>query len=236
MEDKLCKLCRETKPISDFYLCGGHLSGRCKKCFGEYQRNNQNRPANITRYSTSHREQINNRHREKYHSTLAASRAYSRTKRARLISTRPDYYREYANKWRSKEYRLKKYLPSYILPRILRVRFLRAISQQYKSTSVINLVGCSMEFLRAYLESKFLPGMNWENRGMKGWHIDHIIPCAAFDLTKLEDQQKCFHYTNLQPLWARDNLIKSNSLPTDKPASAIALSSGSGNEPPPPVS
>jgi hypothetical protein len=48
--------------------------------------------------------------------------------------------------------------------------------------------------------------MNWENQGE--WHIDHILPCASFDLTKEEEQRKCFHYTNLQPLWAKDNMIK----------------------------
>ena len=50
--------------------------------------------------------------------------------------------------------------------------------------------------------------MSWENHGT--WHIDHRVPCAKFDLTKKEEQEKCFHYTNLQPLWAKDNLSKGN--------------------------
>lgn len=50
--------------------------------------------------------------------------------------------------------------------------------------------------------------MSWENRGNFGWHVDHIKPCASFDLTKPEEQAKCFHYTNLQPLWARENIAK----------------------------
>jgi len=54
--------------------------------------------------------------------------------------------------------------------------------------------------------------MSWDNHGFKGWHIDHIIPCSAFDLTKVEEQKKCFHYTNLQPLWAKDNLSKGDKL------------------------
>ena len=69
------------------------------------------------------------------------------------------------------------------------------------------LLGCSVEFARRYLESLFLPGMTWDNHGE--WHIDHIRPCASFsDLTQLEQQQECCHYTNLQPLWAEDNLSK----------------------------
>lgn len=69
-------------------------------------------------------------------------------------------------------------------------------------------VGCSPYFLRNYLESKFQDGMTWDNYGLHGWHIDHIIPCSAFDLTDPEQQRQCFHYTNLQPLWAYENLSK----------------------------
>jgi hypothetical protein len=68
----------------------------------------------------------------------------------------------------------------------------------------------SIEFLKNYLESKFKPGMSWEKRGLI--HIDHIIPCAAFDLTDLKQQLKCFHYTNLQPLWAHENLSKNSKI------------------------
>ena len=68
------------------------------------------------------------------------------------------------------------------------------------------LVGCSIEDLKAHIESKFKPGMTWENHGQ--WHIDHIEPIASFDLTDPAQQRECFHYTNLQPLWAKENLSK----------------------------
>ena len=48
--------------------------------------------------------------------------------------------------------------------------------------------------------------MSWGNYGK--WHVDHIRPCASFNLVNEEEQKKCFHYTNLQPLWAKDNLSK----------------------------
>ena len=70
----------------------------------------------------------------------------------------------------------------------------------------------SIEDLRFHLQKNWLPGMSWENYGYYGWHIDHIIPCSKFDLSKLEEQKKCFHFTNLQPLWALDNIKKSNKL------------------------
>lgn len=82
-----------------------------------------------------------------------------------------------------------------------------------KVTSSVELLGCSVAEARAHLESQFTEGMTWENHGLHGWHIDHIKPCASFDLTLDEEQRKCFHYSNLQPLWAEDNLRKSDNYP-----------------------
>jgi hypothetical protein len=70
------------------------------------------------------------------------------------------------------------------------------------------LIGCTVEELMQHLERQFLPGMTWDNHGHHGWHIDHIRPCASFDLTDPEQQRQCFHYSNLQPLWAIDNIKK----------------------------
>ena len=75
-----------------------------------------------------------------------------------------------------------------------------------KNNKTIELLGCSISFLKGYLEGKFKEGMTWENHGE--WHIDHIKPCASFNLLDDEQQKKCFHYTNLQPLWAFENLSK----------------------------
>lgn len=79
-----------------------------------------------------------------------------------------------------------------------------------KQCSVDKLIGCSIQDLKNYLESLFKDGMNWNNKHL--WHIDHILPCSSFDLTNIVEQQKCFHYTNLQPLWAKENLMKSNKI------------------------
>lgn len=80
-------------------------------------------------------------------------------------------------------------------------------------TKTVEFVGCTIDYLKQYLESKFIEGMTWDNYGRNGWHIDHIIPCASFDLTKLEQQKTCFHYSNLQPLWEADNIRKSDKVP-----------------------
>jgi hypothetical protein len=78
-----------------------------------------------------------------------------------------------------------------------------------KAVKTEMLLGCTLPEAQAHLEAQFLPGMTWDNHGE--WHIDHIRPCSSFDLTDLEQQKQCCHYTNLQPLWAADNLAKSDN-------------------------
>lgn len=79
-----------------------------------------------------------------------------------------------------------------------------------KRNKTIELIGCSFSDLRKHLESLFWVGMKWENHGRRGWHVDHIIPIAKFDLTDPDQQKICFHYTNMQPMWWRENLKKGN--------------------------
>lgn len=81
-----------------------------------------------------------------------------------------------------------------------------------KRDRTIHLLGCSAEEYKAYLEDRWLPGMSWDNYGRGGWHIDHIIPCSKFDMTDPEQQKRCFHYTNTQPLWEFDNLSKGDKI------------------------
>ena len=95
------------------------------------------------------------------------------------------------------------------LKTLLQVRLRRALLDQNaeKSESTAKSLGCSMKKLSSHFEALFTPGMTWENIGE--WHIDHIRPCASFDLTDPKQKKKCFNYKNLQPLWAKDNLEKS---------------------------
>lgn len=79
-----------------------------------------------------------------------------------------------------------------------------------KSASAFALLGCSTEQFLKHLETRFQSGMSWTNwgRGRGKWHIDHRKPIAAFDLRDPQEQQECFHHTNLQPLWQEENLRK----------------------------
>jgi hypothetical protein len=92
----------------------------------------------------------------------------------------------------------------------LRSRLNHTLENGTKSKRTLELLGCTVEHLRKHLESKFKEGMTWDNYGFYGWHVDHIIPCDKFDLINPKQQEQCFHYTNLQPLWAEENFKKGN--------------------------
>jgi hypothetical protein len=113
------------------------------------------------------------------------------------------YNREYVKKRKQNDYNF--YLKTKLNKRMW---FLIKKSNGVKSLKLIELLGCTIEFFKNYIEAQFKEGMTWGNYGKKGWHIDHIIPVCNFNLTKEEEQKKCFHYTNLQPLWWFDNLKK----------------------------
>lgn len=100
------------------------------------------------------------------------------------------------------------------LARKLRSRMKMALMKQgvNKSRKTYELVGCTLSKLKSHIEKQFIDGMTWDNHDLFGWHIDHIRPCKSFDLSNLEEQKKCFHYTNLQPLWASDNLSKGSKI------------------------
>ncbi len=100
---------------------------------------------------------------------------------------------------------------TYRLGKVLRGRIAAALKgKAKKSHSTVELLGCSIDEARRRIESMFLPGMTWENHG--AWHIDHIRPCASFDLTDPMQQRECFDISNIQPLWAEDNLRKGTTI------------------------
>jgi hypothetical protein len=85
------------------------------------------------------------------------------------------------------------------------------VISDHKRNTTEELTGCSFRELVCHIEAQFTKGMSWDvflAMGRKGIHIDHIMPCDSFDLTKESEQRKCFNYKNLQPLWAKDNLSK----------------------------
>ena len=128
--------------------------------------------------------------------------------------TRLEYRKEYNKNNREKrnEYlsNKKKIDPIYRLSCIVRNRIYSFLKNKNitKQNKTFNIVGCSPELLKEYLEKQFVDGMCWDNRNE--WHIDHIIPLSSANTE--EEIYKLCHYTNLQPLWAEDNLKKSNKI------------------------
>ena len=122
----------------------------------------------------------------------------------RKIKNSTSEYKKYHRQWMVKyrEDPQQRFLSN------LRSRLSIAVKKGKKAASTIELTGCTIAELRDYLQSQFLPGMTWENYGKHGWHVDHIRPCASFDLIDEKQQRECFHYANLQPLWAIDNFRK----------------------------
>lgn len=96
----------------------------------------------------------------------------------------------------------------------LRIRIWEVLKGNKKSAKTAELIGCSIIELRQHLEKQFQSGMGWDNYGRKGWHVDHIKPCARFNLSDPAQQKICFHYSNLRPLWALDNIRKGVKCPT----------------------
>lgn len=117
------------------------------------------------------------------------------------------------NRARKLAYHHKKYrvCPIYRLKMRIKGRMYGVING-FCSSRTEELLGCTPKEYKEYLENKFWKDMTWENQGVNGWHIDHIIPLASFDLTNEEELKKAFHYTNTQPLWASDNLKKKDKL------------------------
>ena len=182
------------------------------KRVGEYKK------AHRSRYNELHKE-YKKRNKEKIaeynRKNAQAIKRYSRDNyqnNKEVILARNRKYKEKnrdAIRKKQKEYKRQRLIndKSFYFVEVARRRMLNALNGvAEKSARTVELLGCTGDFAVAYLESKFLPGMNWKNR--KEWHIDHIKPLSIFDLTNPEEQCKAFHYTNLQPLWAIDNRRK----------------------------
>jgi len=139
---------------------------------------------------------------------------YYRKNKIKLNKKHKNWVRKNKNKMRlyaqKKHYKMMKTNIQYKIKRNLRKRLQIELRKKFvsKKSSIEKILGCSVDFFKKYIESKFVEGMSWDNYGFYGWHIDHIIPCVKFNLEYEEEQKKCFNYKNLQPLWATENLSK----------------------------
>ena len=99
---------------------------------------------------------------------------------------------------------------NYKLTKILRSRIRSCLKNNKKGGSAVKNLGCTLDELKNHIEKQFKEGMNWQNWNHKTWHLDHIKPLSLFNLSDRKQFLEACHYTNLQPMWAKDNLIKHN--------------------------
>ncbi len=179
-----------------------------------YEANKEYKKEYVKKYQAANKEKIGEQ-RKKYRAANKEyykkyNKKYQAANKEKLREQKKKYNAAPENKERRNKRRRNRYKndDKYRLTRILRRRFSTALKSQNtkKNTHVLQLTSCTMDFLRDYLSQQFEKGMTWNNHG--DWHIDHRKPCASFDLTKEEEQRKCFHYTNLKPLWGSENIQK----------------------------
>lgn len=200
MYTKVCSVCQVEKSIDSFEKRNGKPTYRCKDCLSQYCREYYNQNKIRLKSKTSDFRKNNPKYMKNWRQNNIE----------KIIDQKKNWYNKNRDKINENERIRRKNDIEYKIKKNLRRRVNQVITRDCKSNSTMELLGCSLYDFLKYMESKFIDGMSWDNYGQ--WHIDHIIPCSSFDLTDIQQQMECFHYTNLQPLWAKDNLSKSDKI------------------------
>ena len=226
---KFCKKCKQYKKRDLFTKrkrSKDGLRNHCRKCRNEMNlKNYYKKPLNRSKCTQCNKDR--NTDKQRVHKDLCQA-CYRYHQRNSTLQKRDKICVNCGGnssiKWYSgplcrKCYRVSTYADRknsdsnwYLIERIknnLRSRISKIVSGQIKQGSAIKDLGCSIDNFKQYLESRWQPGMSWDNYGFNGWHIDHIKPLNSFNLNQPEELKKACHYSNLQPLWAKDNLKKS---------------------------
>ena len=224
METKICSKCTTEKPCDLYGKDKRRKDGLrthcndCRKLENKLYREkySEKRKETIKKYYENNKESISNKfkvYKENNPKKIKdiSNKSYHKNKEKHKEKIKK--YRQNNKDHRSKyNTELKKNNIIYNLSSICRTRIYNFITKNNlnKKNKTFDVVGCSPQFLKEYLEKKFTDGMSWDNKGFYGWHIDHIIPLSS---AKTEEEVvKLCHYTNLQPLWAIDNLKKGSKL------------------------
>jgi hypothetical protein len=202
METKICSKCKEEKYVCEFYKHNKNpekYRSTCKTCMNIASK----------KYKVENFDKIHKKNKEYLEKNREQNKLKCRIYRNNNIEARREAFRVWR---RNNKEKIKKYnqQPIVKLKNSLRSRINELMNRKYNNPKTINLVGCDYDFLISYIESKFSSGMNWDNYGYYGWHIDHIIPLSS--AKNEEELKKLFHHTNLQPLWAKDNLSKGKKI------------------------
>jgi hypothetical protein len=197
-----------------------------------YQKNKKKIKKQVLKYAKSHKKQLLRWRRKHYKKNKVKMLRYFRkyrknhreetNARNKKYSSKPEYkkkmkqlHKKYKQKnrlrirkvklkWVKLNYRID---PVFRLARLLRQRIHSVLKGDQKAGSAVRDLGCSVEFLKQYIEKKFYAHMTWKNWG-RIWELDHIKPLSKFDLTDREEFLKACNYRNLQPLTIKDHRKK----------------------------
>jgi len=236
---RLCSICLLLKTTDFFGINKSKKDGLmtyCKECSKEktriYRKNNLEKckkstknwkDKNISKTKEYRKEYYkenrkkeriqSKKYREKNKEKIAKKeKEYRESNREIYLNKKKEYFQKFKHKHAKYISKRRKNDPNYRLLCSLRDRVRGLLKGFNKNVKTLELVGCSMEELWLHLEKQFTEGMTRNNHGKYGWHVDHIRPCCSFDLTDIDQQKICFHYSNLQPLWAEDNLKKGSKI------------------------
>jgi hypothetical protein len=219
METKVCKKCLIEKSLDEFYLEKRNLDGlmgSCKDCYNLTQKkwrlnNVKDVLLRDKKYREKNNENIIINNRKHYLNNVDKINERNRNWR----KNNPQRSKEFSKNWKEnniEKIKLYQQIPEIKISHNMRCRIKQFLKNNNvsKKNKTFEIVGCHPEFLKEHLEKQFKEGMSWENYGLYGWHIDHIIPLSS---SKTEEEiYQLSHYTNLQPLWAEDNLKKGNKI------------------------
>jgi len=211
----ICKNCLSEKDLSDFYLKknGKVKSLYCRICYNIYYKNNKEKRKI---YYESNKEYFYNQHKKWINENKEGRENYLkdyRQENKQILSEKSVVYRnnnkEHIREIRKNYYKKRISDPLFRLKKIIRTLIRNSLYRKFtsKSKKTTQILGCSFDEFKIYLESKFDSNMNWGNHG-EYWHLDHIKPISL--ATTEEEVYELNHYTNFQPLYWRDNIIKSN--------------------------
>lgn len=213
MKTKICSKCKEEKELCLFGLnkkSKDGLRADCNDCRKieslEYRkRNPEKRKETIKKYYENNKEKELLRFK-KYREENPEKRKETCKKHNQ---NNREKYNEYARLWK-KSMRINNLYYKLISNLRTRTKSYLHYKTINPNSTIKDVIGCTPQFLKEHLESQFKDGMSWDNYGFYGWHIDHIIPLSS--AKNEEELYKLCHYTNLQPLWAKENLSKGSKI------------------------
>lgn len=215
---KICTLCKVKKLIEHFGKNKTQPYGRhyyCKECVKQqsekhkeknkewYERNKEK----VSQYQKEYREKNRDKINE-YHRTLPLEKKQKVNCSEKKKQKAKERNQDEAHKKKRNKYYREKYIEDiqYKTKKILEAR-LRALVKKNDSVKAIDFLGCTVSEFKAHIEKKFVATMSWDSYGPTGWTFDYIVPACKFDLTDPEQVKLCFHYSNIQPLFAVTKVI-----------------------------